>query len=250
MDLGLAGAAAEEETMLAGFLGARGTLDGGDGVIDRGEHGFARTERIHGATLDEAFEDALVEEAGLDALAEIVERFEFAAIEARFANGFGGVLADVFDGGHAEADGIADGSEEEIALVDVGRKDGNAHAAGLVDVFDLLFGVTGFGSEQGGHELDRIVRLEPGGLVGEKSVGAGVRLVEAVAGEFFHQVEDTDGFFVGNFILVAAGEELGALRGHFFLFLFAHGAAQDIGFAEGKAGEAIGDLASPVPDRE
>ena len=192
--------------------------------------------------LDEAFEDALVEEAGLDAFAEIVEGFEFTLAQAGIANGFGGVFADVFDGGHAEADGIADGSEVEIALVDVGRKDGNAHAAGFVDVFDLLFGVASFGSEQRGHELDGIVRLKLCGLVGKQRVGAGVRFVEAVAREFFHQVKDAVGFFVGNFIFVAAGEELGALGGHFFLFLFAHGAAQDIGFAKRKAGEAIGDL--------
>ena len=77
VDLWLAGAAAEEQAVLAGFLGARGTLDGGDGVVHRSDHGFARAERIHGAGLDQAFEDALVEEAGLDAFAEIVERFEF-----------------------------------------------------------------------------------------------------------------------------------------------------------------------------
>ena len=46
---GSAGAAAEEEAVLAGFLGARGTLDSGDGIVDRGGHGFAGAERIHGA---------------------------------------------------------------------------------------------------------------------------------------------------------------------------------------------------------
>ena len=240
--LGSASAAAEEEAVLAGFLGASGTLDGGDGVVDGSEHGFAGAERVHGAALDEAFEDALVEEAGFDALAEIVERFEFALAETGFANGLGGVFADVLDGGHAEADGIADGSEEEIALVDVGRKDGNAHAARFVDVLDLLFGVAGFGGEERGHKFDGIVRFELGGLIGEKRVGAGVRLVEAVAGEFFHQIENADGFLVGNFIFLAAGKELGALGGHFFFFLLAHGAAENVGFAEGEAGQAIGDL--------
>ena len=93
-----------------------------------------------------------------------------------------------------------------------------------------------------GHEFDRIVRFEPGGLVREKRVGTRMRFVETVPGEFFHQVENVDGFFLRNLIFVAAGQEFRALGGHFFLFLFAHGAAQDVGFPEGKAGQAIGDL--------
>src|SRR5208337_2249237 len=240
--LGFAGSTSEEEAVLARFFGASSALNGGDGVVDGSEHGFTGAERIHGATLDEAFEDALVEEAGFDALAEIVERFEFALAETGFANSFGGIFADVLDSGHAEADGIADGSKEKIALVDVGGKDGNAHAAGFVDVLDLFFGVAGFGGEERGHKFDGIVRFEPGGLIGEKRVGTGVGLVEAVAGKFFHQIENADGFLFGNFIFFAAGEELGALGCHLFFFLFAHGATENVGFAEGEGGQAIGDL--------
>ena len=81
VDFGFGTGGAEEQAVLAGLLCASGTLDGGDGVVDGGEHGFARAERVHGAGLDEAFEDALVEEAGFDALAEIVEGFELALTE-------------------------------------------------------------------------------------------------------------------------------------------------------------------------
>src|ERR1700757_680838 len=238
----LAAGTTEEETVLARFLGARGALDGSNGVVHGGEHRLAGTERIHGAALDKALKDTFVEKAGFDALAEIVERFELTLAETRFTNGFGGIFTYVLDGSHAEANGIADGSKEEVALIDVGRKNGYAHAAGLVDVLDLLFCVAGFGGEKRGHELDRIVRLEIGGLIREKRIGTRVRFVEAVARELFHQVEDVDGFLLGDFVLLAPGEELRALRGHFFLFLLAHGAAEDVGFAEGKAGQAIGDL--------
>ncbi len=87
-----------------------------------------------------------------------------------------------------------------------------------------------------------IMRFQIGGLIGEERVGAGVRFVEAVAREFGHQVEDAFGFFRGDFSRGATGQEFLALRGHFLAFLLAHGAAQNVGFTEGKSGEAIGDL--------
>ena len=55
-----------------------------------------------------------------------------------------------------------------------------------------------FRSEQRGHEFDGIMRLQPGRLVGEKGVGAGMRFVEAVAGEFGDQVENAFGLFLAE----------------------------------------------------
>ena len=49
-------------------------------------------------------------------------------------------------------------------------------------------------------------------------------------------------FFSRNFMRGAAVEEFFALRGHLLAVLLAHGAAQDIGLAQRKSGEAIGDL--------
>ena len=66
--------------------------------------------------------------------------------------------------------------------------------------------------------------------------------VEAVARKLFHQVEDALGLFIGDFVGLASGHELGALRGHLFFFLFAHGAAQDVRFAQRKTRQAVGDL--------
>ena len=50
----------------------------------------------------------------------------------------------------------------------------------------------------GGEEGDRVVRLEPGGLVADQGVGGGVGLVEAVVGEALHQVEDLAGLGGGD----------------------------------------------------
>src|SRR5215469_148738 len=234
--------ATKEKAVLARLFRACGALLCGNRIIDRGEHGFARSKRIHRAGLNQAFKDALVEEAWFDALAEVVERFEFALAQTRVANGLGGVFPDIFDGGHTEADGVADRSEVEIAFVDVGRKDGNAHATGFVDVLDDLFGAAGFGGKKRSHKFDWIVCLEIGGLVCEKRISTGVGFIETVSGEFLHQVKDANRFLVRDFVLLAAGQEFSALSRHFLFLFLPHGSTEDIGFAKREAGQAVGNL--------
>ncbi len=120
-------------------------------------------------------------------------------------------MADVLDGGEAEADGLAlfsgDGGEVGVGDLDVRRDDGDVHLAALADVLDDVFGLGGFAGEQRGHELDRIVRLEPRGVVREQSVSGRVRLVEAVSSELLHQVEDLAGLVLGMLARRSAGHE-------------------------------------------
>ena len=66
--------------------------------------------------------------------------------------------------------------------------------------------------------------------------------VESVARELGHQVEDLFGFLGVYFSRRASGQEFFALRGHFLVFLFAHGAAQQVRIAQRKPGQAVGDL--------
>ena len=94
-----------------------------------------------------------------------------------------------------------------------------------------------------GVEFDRVVRLQPGGLVGDERVGGGVALVEAVARELVDQVEQLVGLGGRDGIDPrAALDEAGALGVHLRLDLLAHGAAQQIGLAEAEAGEHLGRL--------
>ena len=93
-----------------------------------------------------------------------------------------------------------------------------------------------------GEELDGIVRLHVGGVIGDQRIGGGVRLVEAVVGEFGEQVEDRVGVVLGQPLFQGAVDEADALGVHLRLDLLAHGAAQQIGFAERIAGQDLGDL--------
>src|SRR5438552_2241102 len=86
------------------------------------------------------------------------------------------------------------------------------------------------------------MRLQISRLVSKQGIGAGMRFVEAVAGKLLHQIEDALGFFLRDFVGGASRHELGALRGHFFLLLFAHRPTKDIRLPKRKTRQAIGDL--------
>ena len=85
------------------------------------------------------------------------------------------------------------------------------------------------GREQRSHVFRRIVSLQPCRLVGDQRIGRGVRLVEAVTGEFFHQVENVGGGCLVHPALHCTLAEDLSLFGHLFGFLLAHGPAQEIG---------------------
>ena len=81
--------------------------------------------------------------------------------------------------------------------------------------------------------------LEPCGVIGEERVRGGVGLVEAVAGELLHQVEDLAGLGLGELALGGAGHEDLALLGHLGGVFFAHGAAEQVGATERVAADDV-----------
>ena len=86
------------------------------------------------------------------------------------------------------------------------------------------------------------MRFQVRGVIGEQRVGGGVRFVEAVAGKLCHEIENLFDLLRREFALRRAFDKALALLRHFFGFLFAHGAAQKVGFAERVACQAVRDL--------
>ena len=160
---------------------------------------------------------------------------------ARGEDGVDGVAADVLDRGETEADGIAVWSEVGVGEAHIGRLDGDVHLAAFLDVLDDILWLRNFGCEQSSHELDGVVGLQIGGLVGHKRIGRGMRLVEAVSREFRHPIK-----YLGNFRLwvsqrrSTAHKPIPLLR-HSFGILLPHRAAQQIRFAQGVARQHVGD---------
>ena len=126
-------------------------------------------------------------------------------------------------------------------LID-GGIDLDAEPLGLGAEFGELVGIAHVERHRRGQELDRVIRLHIGGLVGDQRVGRGVALVEAVFGEALEQIEDGVGLVALDAALDGAVDEALALRLHLLPDLLAHGAAQQIGFAEREAGEDLRGL--------
>ncbi len=135
------------------------------------------------------------------------------------------------------------GGEVGVALVDIGRKDGDIHCGGLFDERQELLLIFHDVGHCRGDELDRVIGFEPGGLVGDECVGGGVGFIEAVAGELFEEVKNLVGPLFGY--PVGGGAAIDELLAHFLHdlhVLFTHGAAHDIGFAQRETGQRLGGL--------
>src|SRR5690606_27040338 len=134
-----------------------------------------------------------------------------------------------------------DRREHFAGFIYIGSEHTQAHGFAFGDEVGDFLGVAQLGAEHGGHELHGVVGLEVAGLVTEHGVGGGVGFVETVAGEFVEDVEDGVGRLLLDAVQVlGAGDELGAFLRHGVDVLFAHGAAQHVGAAEGIAGDDLG----------
>ena len=136
--------------------------------------GPALAEGIEGSALDEAFDHPAVDDPEVDPAAEVGQARERPPLGPRRQDGVHGSPADVLDRGQAEPNHVAHDGEVLVALVDVGRGDGDAHLAALVHVDHDLVGVFGLAGQQGRHELHRIVGLQIRRLVGDEAVGRAV----------------------------------------------------------------------------
>ena len=178
---------------------------------------------------------------GLTRAGEIGEIGEL-PVAARGNDRFDRLLADALERRERIDDGVAVDFEVDRRAVDRRRIDLDAEPFGFGAEFGELVGIAHVERHGRRQELDRIVRLHVGGLIGDQRVGRGVAFVEAVFGEAFEQIEDRVGLVALDAALDRAGDETLALRLHLLADLLAHGAAQQIGFAEREAGEDLRGL--------
>ena len=170
---------------------ALGLLGEFHGDADRGQQLVAVViDAVEGAGLDQRLDGAAVDHALVAALAEVEQVRERPAGFARLEDDIDRLLAGALDRPQPVADRAAvDRLETVIRGIDVRPEHLHLVGDGVV-VEDLhRVGVVHVRRQRRRHEGRAVVRLEPGGLIGDDGVGGGVRLVEAVLGELRHQVE-------------------------------------------------------------
>jgi len=207
------------------------------------QRGAILRQCVHRAGMDQRFQRALVEAGGIHPLAEIQQVGERSVGRARSHDRLAGALAYALHRAQAVADRLWLGRLEHVGRgVDVRRQHREAQRPRLVEEADHLVGVVHVRGQHRGHELRRVVHLQPRGLVGDQRVRRRVRLVEAVLGELLHQVEDLRRRARVHAAFGGAGLELGAFLRHFLGLLLAHRATQQVGAAQRIAGQDLGDL--------
>ena len=213
------------------------------------EQGAGGPQRRHGVGLDQRLDHATVEHVEVDAPAEVVERHERPGLRSPIADGDDRVdraLADVLDRRQAEADrlgragGIGLDREEGQRLLHVRRTHLDPQPAALGDDRGDLLGALAEAVHDRGHELDRVVRLQVGRLVGDEPVAGGVGLVEAVSGEGLELGEDLVDDVRRDALLLRAGLELRLVLAEDVLLLLADRVAEVVRLGAGVIGHRDG----------
>ncbi|SMG02914.1 titin [Burkholderia singularis] len=197
-----------------------------------------RVQRVERAGSDQRFDRAAVDHAPVDPHAEIKQigkRLFFARTQDLLDRVLPAALhraEAVADRLRALAGRLRDRLEPVAGMVDVGRQHREAVCKTVVEQDLHLVGVVHRERHVSGHEFGRMVRLQPRGVVRKQRVCRRMRLVEAVARELLHQVEDLVGLFARQAILRGAFGENLAMLGHLLRLLLAHRTAQQIRAAE------------------
>jgi len=132
--------------------------------------------------------------------------------------------------------------EVQVAPVDLRRQDGDAHPAALRREMGDFGGVITPDGQQGGHVLDRVMRLEEGRLAGDHGVVGAMAFVEAIPREVFDVVEDRLGGLRIDPVLRPALHKDGLVLQQVFFLLLGNGAAHQVGIAQRVAEQLRSDL--------
>ena len=77
-------------------------------------------------------------------IAELINGREPPEFRARVEDPFDRVFSDILDGPKTEPNGFTHRGKIEIARIDIGRKNGDAHAARFVDILHDFFRIARF----------------------------------------------------------------------------------------------------------
>ena len=128
--------------------------------------------------------------------------------------------------------------------IDAGGHDADAKApAHLFGIGGQLVSQVDVAVHHGGHELHRVVRLQPGRLIADHRIGGRMGFVEAIVCEFLQQVKDLARLRRRNAVgLRRALDELRAFLCHFLGNLLAHRAPQQVRPAQAVSRHDLGNL--------
>ena len=159
-------------------------------TIDLVEHGGAiGPDGIAGTRLDEGLEGFAVNGLGFHPATQVFQVYESTSQKTSREQRFDRGLTDSLDGRQTEADNPPSflgcgGGKVKTRGIDVRTQGLDAQGLGLSDVLTQLGGVALIVGHHRTEELHRVVRLQPGRLIGHDSIGRRMRLVETVAREF------------------------------------------------------------------
>ena len=218
-------------------------LSTGDHWINGRNHSGAGTaEAIQRSSLDEAFQDPFCDFPQADANTQIQERKEWPVLLTGcndFADGF---ITNVFDPSQTVNHRLVSHDELAAADLDIRLPDFNVIVLAGGNVLEDLILIADFRSEQGGHEFHLVVGLQIRRMVRNERIRGGVRFVETVFREFFHQVKDFRRLFLTGAILDGTVHEKGSFFGHGFGVFLPHRSPEQVCAAEGIPGDNLRDL--------
>ena len=162
--------------------------------------------------------------------------------------------AKILDSQKAETNIAPRHGKAQIALVNMRRQYANSQPRALCYIGNDLIGIIEHTGQQGRHVFFGVKTFKPRCLIGNESVGRGMRFVKRIGRKTLHLTENfnrrffvhpsTDAAFYLNlaFLIGQAMDKNLLFSLHHIRFLFAHSTANDIGTAERIACELTKNL--------
>ena len=211
-------------------------------LVDIGEGPRAvGLQRVKGTRACQVFQRSFANQLQLDTARKIEEVLE-SPVRTRAHDHLHRLSANILQRAQRIEHPAVDHCERGLRTLHAGRHDLDPHAPAFLHIDIQLVGYMQIKVHHRGHELDRMVRLQIGCLVGHHRISRRVGFVEPIVRELVEQVPNLQRLLLSDIVLGGTFEEFRTLLVHRFLDLLAHGTAQQIGPAERVTGHLPGDF--------